>query len=60
MKTELIGRQVRIKDNIDSIYNGEWGVIKGSDGDDFHIAMWSGQEQMVFTRKEFTVRRLNK
>lgn len=60
MKTELIGRQVRIKDNIDSIYNGEWGVIKGFDGDDYHVAMWSGREQMVFTRKEFTVRRLNK
>jgi len=54
--TELIGKEATITDK-NSIYYGEWGIIRHFDGDRFHIAMWNGNEEMVFDRNEFKIRR---
>lgn len=53
----LIGKTVTIKCK-DSIYNGEWGVIKHFDGEFFHIALWNDEDSMlIFYRSEFKVSR---
>ncbi len=54
-KSKLIGKKANIKDDSDSMYAGEWGIIKYFDGDYFHIAMWNGNEEPVFSRNEFVV-----
>ena len=53
----MIGKLVIIK-NKDSIYHGEWGIIKHFDGEYYHIAIADDSKNLViFERDEFTVRR---
>lgn len=57
MKT-LIGKKVNIKKSIESPYAGEWGVVKLFDGQDYHVALWDGDDRqgaIVLDRKEFVV-----
>lgn len=56
MKNDLTGRMVTITSK-DSIYYGEWGIVKGYDGEYYYIAMWNGETEMIFSRDEFRVRR---
>jgi len=39
--------------------NGEWGIVKGFDGD-YHVAVFGGTEQLVFARYELRVKREKK
>jgi len=57
MSNALIGKIACIKANADSPYAGQWGIIKWFDGENYYIAMWGGEDQMVFVRNEFKVRR---
>ena len=53
----MIGKLVIIKTK-DSIYHGEWGIIKHFDGEYYHIAIANDTEHLVvFSRDEFAVRR---
>ena len=53
----MIDKLVIIK-NKDSIYCGEWGIIKHFDGEYYHIAIANDTKHLVvFERDEFTVRR---
>ena len=53
----MIGKLVIINCK-DSIYHGEWGIIKHFDGEYYHIAIADNTEQFViFERNEFTVKR---
>ena len=54
MKNNLIGKQVTIRCKA-SWANGEWGIIKAYDGKFYHIAIWNGEQQLIFTRREFRV-----
>jgi hypothetical protein len=43
---------------INSPYSWEhknWGIVKGFDGDEYHVAMNNGVEQLVFSRRELRV-----
>ena len=44
----LIGKLVKIKSR-DSDYDGEWGVIKYFDGDDYHIAPWNDSRMAMIS-----------
>ena len=56
---KLIGKRVVIK-NKDSIYYGEWGIVKYFDGECYHIAIADDRKNLViFDRDEFIVRRVN-
>lgn len=50
----LIGKKVIIRCK-DSWANGEWGIIRDYDGEDYYIAIANGNDELVFTRKEFRV-----
>ena len=53
----MVGKLVAIKSR-DSIYNGEWGIVKYFDGEYYHIAIADDTNHLVvFSRDEFTVRR---
>lgn len=54
--SSLIGKEVTITTR-NSPYYGEWGIVKYFDGDDYHIALWDGNDQMIFSRDEFKVKR---
>lgn len=54
MRDSLIGKKATIRCKA-SWANGEWGIIKAYDGDYYHIALWNGDTQLVFTRREFKV-----
>ena len=54
MTNELIGKKVTIRCKA-SWANGEWGIIKAYDGKYYHIAIWNGEQQLIFTRREFRV-----
>jgi len=42
--------------NKDSIYFGEWGIIKNFDGDYYYIAIANGIDSIpIFERKQYTV-----
>jgi len=56
-KSKLIGKRAYIKDDIESWAAGEWGIIKYYDGDYYHIAIWNGETQPIFSRNEFVVPR---
>ena len=44
--------------NKDSIYVGEWGIIKHFDGEYYYIAIANGCDGLpVFERDEFVIRR---
>ena len=48
-----IGDMVYIRDS-NSIYNGEWGIIKRIDGDDYYIAINNGTDSIpVFNKDQF-------
>lgn len=51
-----VGTKVLIK-SPDSWSNGEWGVIKYFDGDDYHVAIANGNDCQVFSRNELVVPR---
>ena len=56
-KTKLEGKRVVIT-NRDSIYYGEWGIVRGFDGDVYYVAIANDENAMpVFNRDEFKVRR---
>jgi len=59
-KENLIGKKVEIKKNIDSIFAGDWGIIRLFDGEDYHIAIADNSlETQIFSRHEFIVRNKN-
>ncbi len=55
MASKLIGRKVHIKSSIDSPYAGQWGIVRGFNGEDYFVAIWDSQDQMIFWRNDFTV-----
>ena len=60
MKSKLIGRKVYITDT-DSIYFGEWGIIKDFDGEVYYIAIANGKDSLpIFDRDQFKVPRIRK
>ena len=56
-KSKLIGKHCNIKDNIDSMWAGEWGIIEYFDGEMYHIAMYGGDAQPIFSRDEIHIPR---
>lgn len=54
-RQELIGKEVTIRCR-DSWANGEWGIVKDYDGENYHVALWNGREQLIFTRSELRVK----
>jgi hypothetical protein len=58
MKSRLINRKAYIIDK-ESIYYGEWGIIKDYDGECYYIAIANGIDSIpVFNRDQFKVKRL--
>ena len=52
-----VGTKVFIK-SPDHFENGGWGVVKYFDGDDYHVAMYGGEDnQLLFSRNELIVPR---
>ena len=49
-----VGKVVYIK-SPDSFYDGEWGVVKYFDGDDYHVAIANGPDCPIFDRSELKV-----
>ena len=49
-----IGTKVYIK-SPNSWYNGEWGIVKYFDGDDYHVAIANGDDCPIFERRELRV-----
>lgn len=50
-----VGKAVFIK-SPDSIYNGEWGVVKYFDGDYYYVAIANGDDALpIFDRGELEV-----
>lgn len=47
--TEGMRVEIRTKD---SCYDGEWGIVRYIDGNEYHIALWNGSEQLIFNRDE--------
>jgi hypothetical protein len=57
MKSKLIDKMVMITDK-ESMYYNEWGIVKAFDGDDYHIAIANGTDNlMIFKRQDFKVSR---
>lgn len=56
MKSRLVGKRAFITNKDHWAYN-EWGIIKGFDGEYYHIAIANGAEELIFSRDEFRVRR---
>lgn len=55
-----IGKKCYITDK-DSIYYGEWGIIRHYDGQYFHVAIANDSETLViFTRSEIRIPRGNR
>lgn len=54
----LIGKRVTIT-NKESIYHGEWGIVKDCDEDGYYyVAIANGEDSLpIFTRNEFKVNR---
>ena len=53
-KTLLENKKVTIINKESEFYN-EWGIIKGYDGEYYHIALWNGEDQLIFNRNEFKI-----
>lgn len=49
---DIINKKVIIKTGI---YKNEWGIVKGFDGDYYHIALWNGDTYLIFDRKDIRV-----
>lgn len=54
--SKLIGKRVEIK-SADSQYKGDWGVIKLIENNQYHIALWNGDDTIVLDRDEITIKR---
>jgi len=55
INSKLIGKKVDITDK-DSIYFGDWGIIKSFDGDVYYIAIFNGTDSIpVFERNQFKI-----
>ena len=55
MKVKNIGKKCYII-NKNSIYFGEWGIIKHFDGEFYHVAIANGTDSLpVFDRKEIKI-----
>jgi len=48
------GKVVVIK-SPESMYNGEWGVVKYFDGEYYHVAIANGNDCPIFDRNELKV-----
>lgn len=58
--SKLIGKKVFITDP-ESIYLGEWGIIKDFDGEVYYIAIADGKDSLpIFDRDQFKVPRIRK
>lgn len=56
-KEITIGTKVFIK-SPGHFENGGWGIVKYFDGDDYHVAMYGGDDsQLLFSRSELVVPR---
>lgn len=49
-----VGTKVDIK-SPESMYNGEWGIVKLFDGDYYHVAIANGNDCPIFERNELRV-----
>ena len=47
-----IGKEATIKVGP---YKGEWGIIQYYDGDFFHIALWGGDDALIFEPHEIKI-----
>ena len=57
VETPLMGKKVHIKSK-DSFHDGGWGTIVGFDGDQYHVAMYDGKDDVcVFSRDEFKIKK---
>lgn len=53
--SSLIGRKVDIIDK-DSMHYGGWGRVIYFDGDDYHVAMYEGKDDVcVFNRRDLKI-----
>jgi len=56
----LENKKVQITDK-ESIYYGEWGIIKKYDGEYYHIAIANGEDDLpIFNRDQFKICKENK
>jgi hypothetical protein len=55
VKAIPVGTKVFIRAK-ESWANGEWGIVRSFDGNDYHVAIAGGQESLVFSRTELVVR----
>lgn len=53
----LTNKKVIIKEGI---YRGEWGTVRMFDGEYYHVALWGGDDCLVFYRDEIRVPRNKK
>ncbi len=51
----LVGREVRIIARSSWAY-GEWGRIVHYDGQNYHVALYDGEQALVFSRNEIKVK----
>lgn len=49
-----IGKRCYITDK-ESVYHGEWGIIKDFDGEYFHVAIAGGKNLVIFKRNEIRI-----
>lgn len=49
---DIVNKKVIIKTDI---YKNEWGIVKGFDGDCYHVALWNGDTYLIFDRKDIRV-----
>lgn len=54
-----IGKKCYIIDK-ESIYYGEWGIIKHFDGEYYHVAIANGKNLVIFKRNEIRIPRNRK
>ena len=52
----MIGKKVTIRCK-DSMYHGEWGIVKHFDGEYYHVAIANENSLVIFKRKELVVRK---
>ena len=51
----LVGHEATIIARSSWAY-GEWGRIVHYDGQNYHVALWNGEEALVFSRNEIKVK----
>ena len=50
----LIGKEVTIKTGW---YKGEWGIVRDYDGEYYYVALWNGNDVLIFSRQDIKVSR---